>query len=189
MRCIYISTYFLLSWFSQVQVVKNPPAKAGDARDMGSIPESGRFPGKGNDKPLQYSCLENSKDRGDWQATVHGVTKRQTWLRDWAHMHVISTLFSFSFPSYGKFIFWVIFLILPIVWTLWNLWLKNNNNNTRSNSFLKNYLFYYYYLLFWLHWVFVALHGLSLVVASGAYTLVVVCGLLTVMASLVEHRL
>ena len=48
-------------------VVKNLPANAGDARDMGSIPESGRSPGVGNDNPLQYSCLENSMDRGAWQ--------------------------------------------------------------------------------------------------------------------------
>ena len=54
-------------------VVKNPRASAGD---LGLIFESGRFPGEGNGKwPLQYSCLENSMDRGAWQATVHGVTK------------------------------------------------------------------------------------------------------------------
>ena len=41
-------------------MVKNPPASAGDARDLGSIPSSGRSPGAGNDNPLQYSCLENS---------------------------------------------------------------------------------------------------------------------------------
>ena len=60
-------------------VVKNPPANAGDA---GSIPGSGRSPGGGNGNPLQYSCLENSMDRGAWQATVHGVTKSQTQLKD-----------------------------------------------------------------------------------------------------------
>ena len=53
-------------------VVKNPPANAGDT---GSILESGRSPGEGNGNPLQYSCLENSMDRGIWWATVHGVTK------------------------------------------------------------------------------------------------------------------
>jgi len=42
------------------------------------IPESGRSPGEGNNSPLQYSCLENSMDRGVWQGTVHGVTKSQT---------------------------------------------------------------------------------------------------------------
>ena len=45
-------------------VVKNPPANAGDARDMGLIPESGRSPGGGHGNPLQYSCLENPMDRG-----------------------------------------------------------------------------------------------------------------------------
>ena len=48
-------------------------ASAYNAGDPGSIPGSGRSPGEGNDYPLQYSCLENSMDRGAWQATVHGV--------------------------------------------------------------------------------------------------------------------
>ena len=47
-------------------MVQNSPAKARDKRDVGSIPESGRYPGVGNDNPLQYSCLENSMDRGAW---------------------------------------------------------------------------------------------------------------------------
>ena len=46
--------------------------------DLGSIPGLGRFPGEGHGNPLQYSCLENSMDRGAWQATVRGVTKSQT---------------------------------------------------------------------------------------------------------------
>ena len=53
-------------------MVKNPPASAGDGRDAGLIPGSGRSPRGGNGKPLQYSCLENSMDRGVWWATVHG---------------------------------------------------------------------------------------------------------------------
>ena len=48
------------------------------AGDLGSIPGSGRSPGEGNGSLLQYSCLENSMDRGAWTATVHGVTKSQT---------------------------------------------------------------------------------------------------------------
>ena len=64
---------------SQVALaVKNLPTSAGDIRDMGSIPGSGRCPGGGHDNPLQYSCLENSTDRGALWATVHGVTKSQT---------------------------------------------------------------------------------------------------------------
>ena len=48
---------------------------ARNAGDSGSIPGSGRFPGEENGNPLQYSCLENSMDRGAWWATVHGVAK------------------------------------------------------------------------------------------------------------------
>ena len=55
--------------------VKNPPANAGDLRNMGSIPGLGRSPGVGNGNPLQYSCLENPMDRGTWQAIVNGVAK------------------------------------------------------------------------------------------------------------------
>ena len=53
-------------------MVKNPPANAGDTRDMGLIPGLGGSPGGGNGNPLQYSCLENPMDRGAWQTTVHG---------------------------------------------------------------------------------------------------------------------
>ena len=59
-------------------MVKNLPANAGDVRDAGSIPGLGRSPGGGHGNPLQYSCLENSMDRGAWQATVHEVTQSQT---------------------------------------------------------------------------------------------------------------
>ena len=59
-------------------MVKNLPANAGDARDLGWIPGWRKFLGGGNGNLLQYSCLENSMDRGDWQATVHGVTKSGT---------------------------------------------------------------------------------------------------------------
>ena len=59
--------------------VKKHPASLGDA---GSIPGSGKSPGEGNGNPLQYSCLENSMDRGAWQTVVHGVKKTQTQLSD-----------------------------------------------------------------------------------------------------------
>ena len=59
-------------------VVKNPPANAGDIRELGSIPGLGRFLGGGHGNPIQYSCLENPTDRGAWWATVHGIAKRQT---------------------------------------------------------------------------------------------------------------
>ena len=51
-----------------------------NAGDLGSIPGLERSPGEGNNYPLQYSGLENSMDRGAWQATIHGVTKSWTWL-------------------------------------------------------------------------------------------------------------
>ena len=59
-------------------VIKNPPDNAGDLRDMGSTPGSGRSPGRGHGDPLQYSCLENPMDRGAWRAIVHGVAKSWT---------------------------------------------------------------------------------------------------------------
>ena len=62
-------------------MVKDPPANAGDAGDSGLIPGLGGSPGGGNGKPLQYSCLENSTDRGAWWATVHGVAKSQTQMK------------------------------------------------------------------------------------------------------------
>ena len=57
------------------QLVKNPLAIAGDAKDKGLIPGSGRFPGEGNGYPLQYLCLGNPMDRGAWRAIVHAVAK------------------------------------------------------------------------------------------------------------------
>ena len=58
-------------------MLKKPFASAGDIRDVSSIPGSGRS-GGGHGNPIQYFCLENPKDRGAWQVTVHGVTKSQT---------------------------------------------------------------------------------------------------------------
>ena len=62
-------------------VVKNLPAEAGDPGDAGLILGLGRSPGGGNGNLLQYSCLENPMDRRAWGATVHRVTKSQTWLK------------------------------------------------------------------------------------------------------------
>ena len=90
MTCIPLSSWFFnqkfyfspskssspCPWASQVAlVVENPLANAGDLRDMGSIPGSGRSPGGGNDNPLQCSCLGNAKDGRAWRPTVHGVTE------------------------------------------------------------------------------------------------------------------
>ena len=72
-------------------MVKNPPANAGDATDADLIPGSGRSPGVGDGNPLQYSCLENSTDRGAWQATVYWVAEsdmtEHACVRARAHTH------------------------------------------------------------------------------------------------------
>ena len=62
-------------------MVKNLPANAGDLKDIGFTPGLGRYPVGEHGNPLQYSCLENLMDRGAWQATIHGVTKSQTRLK------------------------------------------------------------------------------------------------------------
>ena len=67
--------------------VKNLPANAGDIRDTGSTPGSGRSPGIGNGNPLQYSCLENSIDREAWWAIIYGGSKSRTQLSDWHLAH------------------------------------------------------------------------------------------------------
>ena len=79
---VFLIIFFqwIIFWASQVVlVVKNLPANAADARDVGWIPGLGKSPG-GNGYPLPYSYLENSMDRGDWWVTVYGIDKSQTWL-------------------------------------------------------------------------------------------------------------
>ena len=71
-------------------MVKNPPTNVGEARDMCSIPGSGISPGGGHGDPLQYSCLEISKDTGAWWATVHRVTKH--WTLKQLSMHTVEWL-------------------------------------------------------------------------------------------------
>ena len=63
-------------------MVKNPHANAGDTGHVGLIPGSGRSPEEGHGTPLQHSCLENSKDRRPWWATVYGIAKSQIQLND-----------------------------------------------------------------------------------------------------------
>ena len=64
--------------------------------DAGSIPASGRTPGVGNGNPLQYSCLENSVNRGAWRASVHRVAKSQTWLSTQEHLSIVIISFCFT---------------------------------------------------------------------------------------------
>ena len=74
----YASVYTIQNGFPGDTMVKNPPARIGDARHLGLIPGSGRSLLEGNDNPLQYSCLENTKGRGVWWATVLGDSKSRT---------------------------------------------------------------------------------------------------------------
>ena len=82
--------------FQVVLVVNNPPANAGDIREAGSIPGSGRFPGGGNGNRLQYSSLENSVNREAWWATVHRITKSWTRLKWLNTQYILPCDFGFS---------------------------------------------------------------------------------------------
>ena len=88
-------------------MVKIPPANAGNIRDMGSVPGSGRSPGEGNGNPLQYSFfffplqysyLEFPSDRGAWWATVHGVVKSQIRLKELS-LHAIYVIIKVYIPN------------------------------------------------------------------------------------------
>ena len=119
-------------------VVKNSSANVGDTKDASLRPRLGRYPGGGNGNPLQYSCLENPMDRGTWWATVHGVTKSQTWLSNWACAiyHLVAMYGCESWPikkterwrtDVFRLWFWGIFLRVP--------WKARRSN--QSNHFLK----------------------------------------------------
>ena len=77
-------------------VIKNLPANAGDVRDTGSTPASGRSPERGHGNSLQYSCLENPMERGAWRATVHGIAQ------SWTQMKRLSTHTHTHFSTPGK---------------------------------------------------------------------------------------
>ena len=113
---------------SQVALmVKNPPSKAGDPRDVGLIPGSKRSPRGGNGYPLQYSCLENPMDREAWQAAVHGVAKSWTQLNrcTFTHTHAHTMLgtglilsswtaiFNVQFPYFGPKMLIKLLLLCP----------------------------------------------------------------------------
>ena len=97
--------------------IRNMPTSAGDARKAGSIPGSGRSPRVGNGNPLQYSCLENSMDRGAWQAIVHGVTKSLIQLST----HTPNTYLSWFMGALPKDILQSLGIIFLIVITVVSL--------------------------------------------------------------------
>ena len=106
-----------LEWATQVAlVIKSLPADA-DVWDMGSVPELGGFPGGGNGNPLQYSCLENRMDRAAWRATVQGVAKSWTQLKQLStHDLAWGTCFNH------------------------NLYMYTNTHTLLSKTFMKQYL-------------------------------------------------
>ena len=71
---------YIIGGFPSGSVVKNLPANAEDAGDVGSLSGLGRCSGEGNDNPIQYSCLENPMDSGAWRTTVHEITDSQEQL-------------------------------------------------------------------------------------------------------------
>ena len=85
-------------------VVKDLPVNAGDFRDVGLIPGSGRFPGGGHGSPLQYSCLENPMDRRTWRAMLHRVAKSRTklkWLNIHAHIYIFVYIYKYLSLSFS----------------------------------------------------------------------------------------
>jgi len=95
---LWIGNRFL-RWLSG----KESTCNTGDTGDLGSIPGLGGFPGQVNDNPLQHSCLENSMDRGAWQATVHGVERVG---HNGAHEHFENTGQKLVLAS-GPFRYWI----------------------------------------------------------------------------------
>ena len=122
-------------------VVKNLPVKAGDARDMGSVPGLGRSPGVGSNNLFQYSCLENYMGRGAWWATVHGAANSRTWLstahtcmrvRAHTHTHTHAVQTTASQSKFSTF-FGVVSLYQTFLWT--QSW---KNSVEWENMLLKN---------------------------------------------------
>ena len=95
-------------------VVIESTCTAGDIRDMGSIPGSGRSPGGGNGNPLQHCCLENSMDRGNWWAIVYGAARGRTWLSTRAQTFMRRVTTEDCFPS-EHYKFLCLDLGLPLV--------------------------------------------------------------------------
>ena len=107
---LYIYIYlwvYMYTGASQVEIVVKNPTNAEDTGDMGSIPGLGRSPGGGHGNPFQYSCLENSMDRGTWQTIVHIITKSWTRLKQLS-MHTYAYVYIYiwnAILNFGGFSF------------------------------------------------------------------------------------
>jgi len=127
--------------FSGGTAVKNLPANAGDTRDTGSIPGSGRCLKVGNDNPLKYSCLENSMEWGAWQVTVHGIAKSQTQLEythrgSWWRWQPISNILKTH--SYSSF--WSLLLSCKIQGNSAKYWKQGKCTESVLFFFLLSFL-------------------------------------------------
>ena len=116
-----------------VLVVRNLLANAGDAGVTGSIPGLGRSPGEGNGNPLQYSWLENSMDRGIWQATLHGFTKSRRQLNTYPHTHTETHTHTLCYMVglYRVFILYVLLSNISIFMGLYFWVMHNEIQSTR----------------------------------------------------------
>jgi len=140
-------------WAPQVaRVVRSQPPSAGDIRAAGSIPGSERSPG-GYDNQLQYSCLENPMDRRAWRATVHRVSKGQTWLKRLSsmHAHTLAWVLGHSgvYDEAGSWTHVCLIYIIPLfissVWnktSFWKVvvvnWILLIEVDSFCNTFLKS---------------------------------------------------
>ena len=116
------STNYYYRAFAGDVVVKNQPVNAGDAGDLGSIFGLGRSPGIGNGNPIQYSCLDNSMDRGTWWVTVHGVAKSMTWLSTHTHTHTHTHKYHYNPIHNSKWIQFSSVQSLSCVWLFVTPW-------------------------------------------------------------------
>ena len=112
----FLEIHYHILDFPGVSVVKNPPAIAGDARDVGLIHGLGRSLGEGNGNPTQYSCLENPMDRGVWRSRDHGAAKSQTRLS--THVHHIYMISNVQYPVYYIYIYYFTLLLGTAFWVL-----------------------------------------------------------------------
>ena len=100
-----------------------------EMRDMaGSIPGSGRSPGEGNGNPLQYSCLENSMNKGAWLSTVHGVPKNQTWLNTVQWQGIWSYFYRVHLAQF----------VMKSKSQLW--WIVSYNTSSTQRQFIYTYI-------------------------------------------------
>ena len=129
---------------------KESTCNVGDTGDLGLIPRSRRFPGGGHGNPLQYSCQENPMDRGDWWATVHGVTKNRTQLKWLSLAHYSVTVPCIIYPEFIHFKTGNLYLLASFThFTHFHPQpLANSNQFSVSMSWFLFFVFFFFHLKF-----------------------------------------